>query len=320
MEYRNFNDLNRAITDYLPDLPRDLDLVVGVPRSGMLAANILALHLNIPYTDLDGYIEGRVIGAGRRPMRSPGEGGRRKVLVVDDSVLFGTQMREARRVVGESGTPDHVIFGAVYVTPESRHLVDVGFETVPSGRCFAWNAMHHPFLGTCCVDIDGVLCSNPTPEENDDGPRYRRFLETARPLFVPTVEIGWLVTGRLEKYRPETEAWLRAHGVKYRHLLMLDLPSATARREAGGATPFKSQSYLKTDATLFIESSYNESVLISRATGKPVLSVETQEMINPSFAYKLSLLHRRNASGVVKRIPRWIKRRVWGRIRNLVRA
>ena len=35
MNYRNIDDLNHCILQHLSILPRDFDLIVGVPRSGM---------------------------------------------------------------------------------------------------------------------------------------------------------------------------------------------------------------------------------------------------------------------------------------------
>ena len=46
--------------------------------------------------------------------------------------------------------------------------------------------MHHSFLNDSCLDIDGVLCRDPSPEENDDGPRYEKFLTETNPLVIPT--------------------------------------------------------------------------------------------------------------------------------------
>ena len=46
MNYRNIDDLNHCILQHLSILPRDFDLIVGVPRSGMFPANLLALYLN----------------------------------------------------------------------------------------------------------------------------------------------------------------------------------------------------------------------------------------------------------------------------------
>ena len=45
MNYRSISDLNNIILQRLSILPRDFDLIVGVPRSGMLPANLLALYL-----------------------------------------------------------------------------------------------------------------------------------------------------------------------------------------------------------------------------------------------------------------------------------
>ena len=45
MNYRNIDDLNHCILQHLSILPRDFDLIVGVPRSGMFPANLLALYL-----------------------------------------------------------------------------------------------------------------------------------------------------------------------------------------------------------------------------------------------------------------------------------
>ena len=58
MNYRNIDDLNHCILQHLSILPRDFDLIVGVPRSGMFPANLLALYLNLPVTDIDSFRNG----------------------------------------------------------------------------------------------------------------------------------------------------------------------------------------------------------------------------------------------------------------------
>ena len=52
MNYRSVSDLNEVILRNIHIIPRDIDLVVGVPRSGMMPANLLSLYLNLPYTDI----------------------------------------------------------------------------------------------------------------------------------------------------------------------------------------------------------------------------------------------------------------------------
>jgi hypothetical protein len=49
--------------DSLCRLPRNLEVIVGAPRSGMLVANLLALHLNLPMTDIEGLLGSRLITA-----------------------------------------------------------------------------------------------------------------------------------------------------------------------------------------------------------------------------------------------------------------
>ena len=44
VEYRTVAQLDDAVVSWLGDLPRDIDIVAGVPRSGLLVANLLALH------------------------------------------------------------------------------------------------------------------------------------------------------------------------------------------------------------------------------------------------------------------------------------
>ena len=41
--------------------------------------------------------------------------------------------------------------------------------------------------------MDGVLCIDPTEKENDDGERYKHFLNNAAPLHIPKYTIGHIV-------------------------------------------------------------------------------------------------------------------------------
>ena len=95
----------------------------------------------------------------------------------------------------------------------SSCTIDYFYRYLPLPRIFEWNLFHHPILEQTCVDIDGVLCNDPEESENDDGPKYEQFLRTVKPIYIPTKEIGWLVTCRLEKYRELTAEWLERNSV-----------------------------------------------------------------------------------------------------------
>ena len=289
MNYRSISDMNDAILRNLHRLPRDIDLVVGVPRSGILAATLVSLTANIPMTDLDSFLAGRIYTSGitkRRAALDRKVSEMRKVLVIDDSVAGGNAIRDARDKIAAAGIQGDFVFAAVFGLQPEHQETDIVLEVVPHPRMFQWNFMHHIFLEQCCVDIDGVLCLDPTEEENDDGPIYEKFLAEARTLLGPTRKIGWLVTSRLEKYRKLTEAWLAKHEIKYDHLIMLDLPSKAERQRLGAHGSFKAEFYRKSDAILFIESEHEQALKIAKLSGKPVLCVETNIV---SFPDALSL-------------------------------
>ncbi len=233
-------------------------------------------------TDVDGLCEGRILKTGYRHDGGSGTfSDVDTVLVVDDSVSSGRQMTETRSRLEEFDFPFRIEYGAIYISSKGYQYVDHWGEVVGKPRVFEWNLLHHPMLKNACVDIDGVLCRDPTPEENDDGANYREFLTGVDPYVVPTERIGWLVTCRLEKYREQTEAWLAEHGVEYDELVMMDLPSKEARRAEGNHAEYKAEVYRSTGATFFIESSHRQAVEIADRARKPVYCYEANRMIHP---------------------------------------
>jgi orotate phosphoribosyltransferase len=248
VEYRTVAQLDDAVVSWLGNLPRDIDIVAGVPRSGLLVANLLSLHLNVPMTDVAGIVEGRVIQSGARFRGIDSQGflsEARHVLVVDDSVCSGSQMMKVKEQIRRAALPHRISYAAVYMAPEARldGHVDLYREVVAMPRVFEWNLMHGTVLANSCMDIDGVLCRDPTDEENDDGERYHRFLRETPALLLPTAPVGWLVTSRLEKYRAPTEEWLARHKVQYRELRMMQYPDKAARQAARAYARFKADIY-----------------------------------------------------------------------------
>ncbi len=278
MYYRNISDLNQVILRRLSIIPRDFDLIVGIPRSGMLPANLLALYLNRPYTDIHSFLNGHIYKAGARSQFFDLKEFK-KILVVDDSIASGSAMEECKTSLKHLEAQFAISYCAVYVIPGKEKMVDYFFEVVPLPRYFQWNIFNHSTLEKACFDIDGVLCVDPTPEQNDDGEKYMDFVLNAPPLFIPGSKIGTLVTSRLEKYRKATETWLAAHNVKYNDLVMLDLPDMAARQKANSHAEHKAKNYMAKPYVLFIESSMEQALEINRISKKPVLCTENFEMV-----------------------------------------
>lgn len=291
MNYRSLNDLSRLSTECASHIPNDIDLVVGIPRSGMLVASIIALKQNLPLTDLYSFLRNDDLKKGNTRTYKHAElvkpQNAKKILLVDDSISSAKSMRAAQEQV-RSAYEGTVVTMAAFAERHNRHHVDMYLELVEQPRVFEWNVMHHPFLAQACLDIDGVLCVDPTLEQNDDGHNYREFLSCTRPLFIPSVKVAHLVTSRLEKYRAETEQWLERNGVQYGTLHMLDLPTAEERRRLNIHHKFKAEVYAKQPLTrLFVESEVKQAIEIMKLSGKPVYCIETNEMYVPGQAYNL---------------------------------
>jgi len=144
------------------------------------------------------------------------------------------------------------------------------------------------------MDIDGVLCRDPSPDENDDGERYKLFLSEVEPLFVPRQRVKYLVTNRLEKYRADTVAWLSKYEVRYDHLVMMDLATKEERVRTGNHAAQKAQVYVKSETALFIESSLSQARAIASMSGKPVLCIENWSLVTPDYQLHHFKFHLQN--------------------------
>ena len=116
MEYRTVAQLDDAVVSWLATLPHDIDIVAGVPRSGLLVANMIALHLHVPMTDVAGLIEGRVIQSGARYKGTDPRSflsRARHVLIIDDSVCSGAQMRAVKERIASASLPHRISYAAV---------------------------------------------------------------------------------------------------------------------------------------------------------------------------------------------------------------
>jgi uncharacterized HAD superfamily protein/adenine/guanine phosphoribosyltransferase-like PRPP-binding protein len=277
IQYRGYEDLIALIRSNFNSLHGKFDLVVGVPNSGLVPGLILAQLLNLPFLDYPSFIQGREVHRGMRKINytSTPNNQNVKVLIVDDSIRFGRQIRLIQSDLERLSKSIYefkylVIFGDT----KSNNFVDFVFETIDKLRVFEWNILNCWILEQACVDIDGVLCEDPSHEQNDDGPKYLHFLLNARPKIIPKYKINTLVTARLEKYRAETEIWLQKNNVKYERLIMLDLPNAEIRRKLNIHSKYKAEVYEKSDTVLFIESSLTQAKLINARSNRSVFSVE----------------------------------------------
>jgi hypoxanthine phosphoribosyltransferase len=272
LSVKSLADLNRAVMSNLHRIDREsFDVVVGIPRSGMIPAAIIATQLQMPLADVLSFTKGLAWGrSGKAIDAMP------RALLVDDSVNKGRAMSEAaRRVsVSASSITRLAVYGPYQVDP--GQVVDIALETCAGPRVFEWNMAKHIRLPRWGVDFDGVLCRDPRKDENDDGDRYKAFLTSAEPILLPKRQVGHIVTGRLEKYRGETEVWLRRHGVEFGALHMMPYATKAERMAAGGRGAWKASVAKSLGIEFFIESDAKQAGIIARDAGIPVWCTETR--------------------------------------------
>ena len=277
VSFYTFQNLASIIRQNISKLPSDIDLIVGIPRSGMIPAYIIGLFLNKNICSLPEFMAGITPSKGERTVAATSSG---NILIVDDSVFSGNALEKTKNILKTLADYDKYNFRycAVFATDRSQYLVDYYFELAEDPRLFQWNYLNHSLASSCCYDFDGVLCVDPTDEENDDGEKYINFILNAKPLFIPQQEIHSIITSRLEKYRPQTEKWLRDHQIKYKNLYMLDLPSAAERRRLDCHADFKAKIYSKLKDTIcFIESDPVQAQKIADLSGKQCICCSTDE-------------------------------------------
>jgi uncharacterized HAD superfamily protein len=254
----------------------DFDVIVHLPRSGTIPASLLATYLKRPFASVDEYCAG-IVNTRKAVYETL-----HKILIVDDSIATGGQLKNAMERIMAVRPETHILSLCVYGVPrpdrvqEATMVLSTHRDKDYVYPWFLWktaNVKHYAF------DMDGVLCRECSKEEDDEGANYKKFIAEADLKFHTDFELGAIITGRLEKYRPQTEAWLQRHGFKYRRLIMGPWKNNAQRREYDAAR-WKAKEYKKSKYTLFVESSDRESKIISLQTGRTVFCIESQKVYN----------------------------------------
>lgn len=271
-------------------LPADVDAVVGVARSGLLPASLVAALLHLPEYAVSRWAGVVDVGHGSRLAagdpahltgpRPPAEP--THVLVIDDTAARGRQMPHARRLVRERFPGARVTTAVVYAHPLGRRAVDRCAAVLPGDHYLEWNWINSPHLRAVAVGLGGVLCEPCRPGDDDDGPRYAQHVRDARRLHAPqNFAVPVIVTGRHERYRPETEGWLRRHGAKWERLVMRDFPRPPADRFAAEVARFKAAAARRHGVRLFAESCPVQAEAIAREAGVPVICPAAEKVFPP---------------------------------------
>lgn len=287
MKYITLSDLANTIRTNIWKIPRDIDFIISIPRSGTICASIISEFLNVPLIDIDSFIAGvKPYGGGRLRHYNKKAHNTNRVLVVDDTVFSGLSKIQAKEKLKDF-TDYEFIFMAVYLEGPGKSHVDLYLEDISMYTnnftqlvLYEWNIFHHneDIMESCLYDMDGVLCLDPPDERNEAA--YQAYIKDAVPLFIPSTKIGGIVTFRLIKNAEVTKEWLNRHGVEYGTMIMFNAQSWEERARAGiEPGEWKGMIYKQLPQyKLFVESSPNQAETIAKTAGKPVLCVEDNKI------------------------------------------
>lgn len=265
---KTLQDLSQDIMDNLYKIPHDIDLVVGIPRSGLMAGLIIANYLNVPCTSLNSFTHNIPTTCGRYKMKNLRKKDIVKVLVVDDVIGTGTEIRLAKEALSGIAGRYSFIYLVVYSHSSKLNHTDIYLEECSIPRIFQWNLFNHPRY-KICWDMDGVICRNPTKEEMNNVVKYKNFLSKVEPMIIPTMPIHCIISGRLEKYRELTEKWLSKYNIQYENLILLDVSIDHAIHKANNFKAVKGD--------IFIESNTRQAIKIAELAKKIVFCTENQQ-------------------------------------------
>jgi hypothetical protein len=261
-------------------LPPGVTGVVGLPRSGMIPASVIATLLHLPLYELDNAGRLNRLGNGSRGTLlpfTPADGGREAApeyfAVIDDTVYSGAAMRRARDAMNR--LKHEAVYAAVYsrlqAVPGSENAADIYGRALPTPHLLEWNVANSgTFVGICgdvglpyykagvAVDLDGIVL-----HDAESGG------EVGKPYMVPrSVSCKLICTGRPQRHRKATEAQLARHGALWDRLEMLpddapETPQAIAAHKA--------RHYAESGCGFFFESDPLQAELIHHLCGKPVV-------------------------------------------------
>lgn len=279
LNFRSIEHLNLAIVNNLHKIRAlDADLIVGIPRSGMLPASLIATHLQLPFTDIDSYNSGRwYIKSKKVTVPSDLPNTPLRVLLVDDTINTGTAMRHAVSTLRNSN--DTVIKFAVYGSPKNKpEDIDFICELCPLPRAFQWNIWKHNDAKNWGTDMDGVLCRDPIKKENDKGPLLENFYKTVEPKFLFSKPIKYIITSREERFRTVTEEWLLKYNITYEKLIMKPngLPGGNQAHAEYKANILKTGPW--SDVQLYIESDPKQAKIMAQLINIPIWCIDNQKL------------------------------------------
>lgn len=193
--------------------------VIGVARSGLLPATLMAAYAHVPLFSIGSYdLVLRPVGCGFRLSKTVAEPPPGPLLVVDDTAHGGASIA---RIVDTLGAYRSRLYtAAIYAT---SHAIERGGLSFVAHRYDGVHFLEWCFANTgwaqaLAWDIDGIMC--PDPQCPDFAPAYIEHLDNAPARHIPRKWPSVIISARCEWTRNATEKWLARHRAKVRRVIL----------------------------------------------------------------------------------------------------
>ena len=275
--YHSYEDLLDNAKKLASNVARNEKLrgIVGIPRSGMLAAAAMAVHLGVPLYYVDDNLDVRPVPSGARLFGVDTSG---RLLVVDDSANSGNKISTLRNKLG---TRDY-IYSAVYTTKRASKLMDYAQVELELPHWFEWWLYGSPLLydQQIATDFDGIICEDCPIDCDDDGPKYIKWMMEVKPIrhFYPH-GIPYAITARIEKYKDLTRKWVNENQQVIAKIIHAPYKSKE-ERSLHNISEFKAKTCLSLGVKIFIESEPIQAMEIAAMTNLPVICPKMKKVLN----------------------------------------
>lgn len=272
LQFYKYEDLIEIVRKSARNLDKDFDVVIGIPRSGLLPASILSTMLG---TGLSTFEEVRL---GFKHLKGSKVRSKSfdKVLLVDDSTGSGYTMKTYKSKLESLDHVGKVVTYSVFGHDKGYSPDYIGFIPKKGKRIYEWNLLHRDYPFKVGFDLDGVLSDDRFIHGVKDKDRYKQLLTEMRVMYKPAFKIEFIVTCRLEEFRIITEDWLHFNNIDFRKLIMWNYKDWDNRK--GKYLQAKIDMLKNLNLGLFIESDDRLAKEINHALGLPCLSIEEMRL------------------------------------------
>jgi hypoxanthine phosphoribosyltransferase len=195
-------------------------MIIGVARSGLIPATQLACLLHLPLMSVS--VSDAVplnLGTGVRGLEMDCKCITR-ALLVDDSCVSGNTLNNVKAKLARHLHGVEIATMAVYCDSQAMTKIDLPLVHAPMPHFFEWNWSNSFLIPRMAVDLDGLLCPDPSEKVAANPQEYIEWMKNVKPnqFRFNRRPVPAIVTMRPEDTRDITIEWLNKHRIYYDEL------------------------------------------------------------------------------------------------------